>query len=371
MAKRRSKGEGTIYQNPKGLWVAQITLPNGKRKTKYSKNQKVVQEWLLTQRNYLRQGLLVENDRLTVSAFLDRYFQDIASHTLRPKTLESYEYLIRVHIKPELGSFRLSALNPAHLQALYSMKLNQGLSNRTVQYIHSIIHKALKQALRWGLVSKNVADLAEAPKVKRKIPQTLSVNEVQKLLSVTRESRLFPLYVLAVTTGMREGELLALDYESVNFLNNTIQVKHSVQQLAHKGIVITEPKTEKSKRTIVVPSFAMSILWEYQLKAGSVTGLIFHTSSGKPISPRNMVREFKLYLKKAKLPEIRFHDLRHTAATLLLSEGVHPKVVQEMLGHSQINLTLDTYSHVLPTIQAEAAERMNSLLGTAYLRLTH
>jgi integrase len=348
MARKRSPGEGTIYfSKTQNLWVSQITLPNGKRKTKYDKSQKVVQAWLLTQRTALRQGLLVEEDKMTYGDFLSRYFNDVATHTLRPKSLESYESLIRMHIQPEIGMIRLSALNPVHLQNLYSSKLNQGLSRRTVHYIHAIIHRSLNQALKWGLIYRNVADLAESPKVERKIPQTLSAEEVKKFLLVVKEDRLYPLYLLAVTTGMREGELLALDFESVDFFKNTIHVKRSAHQLIGKGIVISEPKTEKSKRTIAVPEFVMDILYEHLEKSGRKGGLIW---------------EFKAHLVEAGLPDIRFHDLRHTAATLLLTEGVHPKVVQEMLGHSQISLTLDTYSHTIPNMQTEAAEKMNTLL---------
>ena len=152
--KRRAKGEGTIYQNPKGLWVSQITLPNGKRKVKYSKTQKVVMDWLLAQRQAVQANNWVDEDKITLSAFIDRYLKDVAAHTLRPKTLESYESLIRLHIKPELGEFKLSALRPDHLQALYSQKLNSGLSRRTVQFVHSILHKVLDQALKVGPGSK-------------------------------------------------------------------------------------------------------------------------------------------------------------------------------------------------------------------------
>jgi integrase len=362
MVRRRSRGEGTIYQRPGGLWVAQFTLPNGKKRTKYSKSQKTVREWLKTQLNALKQGLLVEEEKITLSQFIDRYYTDVASHSLRPKTLESYEYLIRMHIKPDIGNIRLTALTPAHLQNLYSLKLNQGLSRRTVQYVHSILHRSLNQALKWGLVSRNVADLAEAPTVKRRAPQTLNQDEVRQFLSVVKDDRHYPLYVLSFS-GMREGELLGLHWEDVDFFSNTIHIKHAVQQLRGKGLVLTEPKSEKSRRSLAVPAFAMDALWEYREKTGRISGLVFQTSNGTPISPRNLVRHFKKMLNKAGLPNIRFHDLRHTAATLLLSQGVHPKVVQEMLGHSQINLTLDTYSHVLPDIQQEAAEKMNGILS--------
>lgn len=363
--KRRAKGEGTIYQNPKGLWVSQITLPNGKRKVKYSKTQKVVMDWLLTQRQAVQANNWVDEDKITLSAFIDRYLKDVAAHTLRPKTLESYESLIRLHIKPELGEFKLSVLRPDNLQALYSQKLNSGLSRRTVQFVHSILHKILDQALKWGLVLRNVADLVDAPSVRRSAPVTFTPEQVKHFLDSVQNDRMFPIYALAISCGLREGEVLGLHFEDVEWEKNTIHVKHAVQYLIGKGLILTEPKTEKSRRAIKVPDYTMHVLKKYCDSQKRNQGLMFTTSHGTPFSPRNVIRYFKQALRDAGLPEIRFHDLRHTSASLLLSAGVHPKVVQEMLGHSQINLTLDTYSHVLPGLQDEAAEKMNKLITPA------
>jgi integrase len=361
MGKRRSKGEGTIYQNSKGLWVAQVTLPNGKRKVKYSKTQKVVKDWLLGQRKAVEEGNWVDNDRLNISSFLDRYMEDVAAHTLRPKTIESYDYLIRLHIKPEIGNLKLTALRPDHLQNLYSKKLNQGLSKRTVHYVHAVVHKALHQAMKWGLVSKNVADLADPPAVKRQTPKTLTLEQIKQLLAILKNDRLYPLYTLAVGCGLREGELLGLYWEDVDFFSGTLHIQRSVQQLKNKGLYITEPKSEKSKRTIAVPGFALDILWDYKEKYGKVSGLVFSTSNSTPFSPRNLIRHYKSALVKANLPDLPFHSLRHSFASIQLLAGTNPKIVQEALGHSQISLTLDTYSHVIPSLQKEAAEKMNEL----------
>jgi integrase len=337
--------------------VAQITLPNGKRKVKYSKVQKIVKDWLLEQRKAVKDQIWIGDETVTLSDFFARYMTDVAVHKLRPKTLEAYESLIRIHILPEIGNIKLSRLTPGQLQSLYSLKRNQGLSPRTVQFIHSIIHKALEQALKWGVVARNVSDLVDKPTVKRKAPTVWNIDQVQQFLSYVQDDRLYPLYLLAVSTGMREGELLALHWEDVDFSSGTISVRRSLQQLKGKGLVISEPKSEKSKRLISVPAFVLE-----KLKPYKSTGLMFKTINKTPFSPRNLVREFKKHAKNAGLPEIRFHDLRHTAATLMLSAGIHPKVVQEMLGHSQISLTLDTYSHVLPTLQNEAAEKMDELM---------
>jgi integrase len=232
-----------------------------------------------------------------------------------------------------------------------------------VQFIHSILHRALKQALRWGLVARNVADLVDAPTVKRKALEMLTVDQVKILLDTVQYDRLYSLYVLAVTTGMREGELLGLHWEDIDFLMGTIQVRRTVQSLKGKGLVFAEPKSDQSRRQIAVPQFALDALKAYQNKTGNASGLVYRTCNGTPICPRNFIRHFKSALKKANLPDVRFHSCRHFTATALLASGTHPKVVQELLGHSQISLTLDTYSHVIPSLQYEAAEKMDHLFS--------
>lgn len=357
---RRTKNEGTIYwSNTHNLWVAQITLPNGKRKSKYSKDQKTVRNWLLEQRKALKDGSLV-SESITVSEFFKRYL-DVIVHTVRPKTYERYEGLYRLHIEPELGYLKLHYLRPAHIQGLYSTKLSDGQSKRSVQQLHALIHKALDQALKWGLVNQNVSDLVTSPKPDKRIPPTLTKDQVIKFLGVAKKDRLYALYVLAITTGMRQGELLGLRWGDVDLDKALIQVKHTTQTLWKKGIVFTEPKTEKSKRSITIPEIAVEALKNHP-KIESEHDLVFPTSEGTPIRGGNLLKYFKRLLERAGLPQMRFHDLRHTSATLLLTAGVHPKIVQERLGHSQIGLTLDTYSHVLPSMQEEAANKMDNML---------
>ena len=362
MTKRRGHGEGSIYRNSKRYWVGQVTLPNGKRKYKYAKSQKDIQDWLLSQREASRGANWTETDSLTLGVFLDRYIADVASHTLRPKTLEAYSYLIRMHIKPELGNVRLTVLTPGHVQKLYTAKLNSGLSRRTVQFIHSVLHKALDQADKWGMVNRNVTDLVDAPTPKRKALVTWGLEEVNQFLETAKDHRSYPIYLCAAFMGLREGEVLGIHYEDISWPTQTLHVKHAVQALKG-GLVITEPKTEKARRSIKIPATVFDELKRHVEAQKVKQGLIFTTSSGRPISPRNLVRHFKQTIEETGLPEIRFHDLRHGFASILLSNlNVHPKVVQELLGHSQISLTLDTYSHVLPGVQDEVAGRMNDLI---------
>lgn len=364
MAKRRSRGEGSIYyRETKGLWVAKLTLPDGRNKLKYAKQQKTVRDWLVSQQNQLRQGLLTKNDAITISEYLTNYMETVGKHTLRPKTIETNSSIIRIHIIPAIGKIKLAQLRPDHLQSLYSQKLDAGLSRRTVHYIHSIIHKALRQAVRWGIVARNVSDLVDAPSPKRRPPSVYTAEQVQTFLSSVKDDRFYLIYVLAIYGGFREGELLGLHAEDVQLEAGVITVKRAAQYLLGKGVVITEPKTAKSRRSVKLPTTALKVLEEYLKQLNINQGLIFTTASGNPISPRFLVKKFKQAITKAGLPDIRFHDLRHTSATLLLSANVHPKVVQERLGHSSITLTMDTYSHVIPGMQDEAAEKLDLILN--------
>jgi len=360
---RRTKGEGTIYFNKTSKrWVAQITLPNGQRKGKTSKRQKVVQDWLINQRKKANDGLYVTDEQIKLGAFLDRYLVDVAAHNLRPRTYERYVGVINNHIKPDLGNIRLSALRPDHVQSLYSKKLTSGLSLNSVRYIHAVLHKALFQALKWGLVSRNVSDLVDKPKTERKTFKTWSVVEVNQFLDAVVDHRWYPIYVLAIHTGLRQGELLGIHREDIDLEHGVINVRHQISSIRGQGLTITEPKTDKARRPVILPSTALDALKQHLKVIGNGGGLIFTTSTGNPISPRNILRHFKQVIDQTSLPDIRFHDLRHTHATLLLAAGVHPKVVQERLGHSQISLTLDTYSHVIPSLQSEAAEQFETIL---------
>ncbi|MBI5954429.1 MAG: site-specific integrase [Chloroflexi bacterium] len=361
--KRRSRGEGSIYYlDKKKLWVAKITLPDGKRKVKYAKDQKAVRDWLAKTQIELRQGILVKDDNITFEKFVTDYMENVRKNSLRPKTFEVYSYLLKLHINPEIGHIKLVQLRPDHLQSLYAKKVTSGLSKRTVQFMHAIIHKALKQALKWGMVNRNVADLVEAPKPKRQSLTVWDSQQVNTFLSSCKDHRFFPIFVVAIYCGMREGELLGIHRENIDLSKGTIRVMHQAQSLKG-GMVITDPKTESSKRLITVPKTALDVLKSHIKGLENKTGLIFSTSTGKPISPSNLQKAFREETEKAGLPRIRFHDLRHTSATLLLEAGVHPKVVQERLGHSQISMTLDLYSHVLPSMQKEAADKMEDILS--------
>jgi integrase len=358
VVKRRAKGEGSIFKEKSGYWRAVITFPDGSRKYKRAKRQSVVREWLQEQRQSIQRNVLLKDDKVLFGDYLDHLI-DAFTPTLAPSTVESYQRLIRIHIKPELGHMRLVKLRPDHLQALYSRKLDAGLSNRTVQYIHAVIRRSLSQAAKWGLLHHNPTNAVVAPVAKREPPPTLSAEQAKLFLESVEGHRYYPVYFLAITTGLRKGELLGLQVEDVDLKRNKLQVKHTqvdIQGKTHLG----QPKSAAAKRTITLADNACEAIKEHCSKG---EGYVFTSSAGTPLSQRNLSRHFHRTLEKLGLPNMPFHALRHTAATLLLQANVHPRLVQEMLGHSTIVLTLDTYSHVIPGHHDEAADEMERIFG--------
>lgn len=361
VTKRRGNNEGSIFwDTSKERWCAEITLLDSRRKRKRNKSKKVVQDWLLEQRNQIQQGIVVNDTNETVREYLTRFLEEVVAHTVKPSTYTSYSFWITSHIIPSIGRIKLKNLQPHHLQKLYSTKLEEGLSKRSVQYIHAIIRRALNEAVKQGFIVRNPTNAVTAPKPQRKNFTTLTVEQVRKLLREVEGHRFYPIYVIAVMMGLRKGEILGLRWQDVNFDNNTISIENIVYEIKgnlYQGV----PKTKRSKRTVAMPDFVSNVLVNYKTDTGKTQGLIFQTSTGRPISLRNLSRHYYKARDEAGIPKVRFHDLRHTAATLLLKENVHPKIVQEMLGHSSITLTLDTYSHVIPGIQKKAAEKMDYL----------
>jgi len=375
---RRGHGEGSIYHRSDGRWAASISLEGGKRKTLYGKTRREVQEQLKIALHQQQQGVLVTGPQQKVGQFLVHWLEDVHKHTVRPRTYERYEAIIRLHLVPGIGHHLLQKLSPQHLQAFYTKKLDAGLSPTTVISFHKMLHLALDKAVQWNLISRNVCDAVTPPHVKRFEIQPLNSEQVQQLLAAAVGHRLEALFVLALATGMRRGELLALKWQDIHFATGTLQVRRVLTHMPAKlngkgGYVEAEPKTEKSRRNIAIATFAVEKLKQHRirqleekLKAGPAwteKDLVFCSMvGGHLLSSRILFAQFKALLKKAGLPDIRFHDLRHSSATMLLSIGVHPKVVQELLGHSQISMTMDIYSHVLPTMQQEAIGKLNNVL---------
>jgi integrase len=322
----------------------------------------------------MNQGLPIVGERQTVSQYFESWLAS-ARYRLKATTLKRYRINLRYHIIPALGHIALSRLTPQQVQALYTKKFAVGYSASAVANIHTVLHSGLKEAVRLGLVQRNVADLVQKPRRRRTKMQTLSEEQVRIFLKAIKGKRLEALYVLALSTGMREGELLGLRWDDIDLERGFLQVKVSLQESdGPERRILDEPKTPHSRRRIALAATAKTALCEHQqrqenersIAAGIWDGrlnLVFPNTLGRPLHACHLRRrQLGPILAEAGLPPIRFHDLRHTAATMLLRRGVNPKIVSEMLGHANISITLDTYSHVTPDMQQAAAGAMDDVL---------
>jgi integrase len=377
LSKKRGNGEGSIYRRKDGRWVGQYTVYTAKGpeyRYIYGKTRAAVAEKLTKAMADRDGGFVFDAGSLTVEEYLRRWLTDSLRGTVRARTCERHEINVRVHVNPVLGRVRLKCLTPAHVRALHREKLDAGLASATVRKIHSILHKARSQAVADGLVPRNAADVS-APRSAPKEMRPLSEDEARLFLEVVKTSggRFEALYVLAITTGLRRGELLGLRWDDADLERGTLRVGRSLVRESGRHTV-GETKTRRGRRQVNLTPRTVSALkahrkrqLEERMTLGEIyedRGLIFSSSVGTPVNPENLVnRSFKPLLKKAGLPEIRFHNLRHTCATLLLGRGVHPKLVQELLGHATIAMTLDTYSHYLPSMGDQAAGAMEDALG--------
>ena len=376
MTSRRGHNEGSIYQRKDGLWTARLNLgyQNGRRRRKdfYGRTRREVQQKLAAGQRALQDSLPIPAERQRFGAFLVKWLEDVARPNLRPRVFVRYRELLTLHAIPALGTRPLAKVTPQDLQGLYA-GLGEKLAPRTVGHVHRVLHRALQDALRWGLVARNVCDAVKPPKVQAQEMRALSPSEARQLLTAAAGNPLEALYVLAVTVGLRQGELLGLKWADLDLDGGRLQVRRSIARVNGHGWLEQEPKSAKSRRSVALTPLAVETLQRHRQRqlerrlealTWEDNGFVFANEVGRPMTPENLTqRSFQPLLERAGLPRMRFHDLRHTAATLLLAQGVHPKIVSEMLGHSQIAITLDLYSHVTPTLQAEAAERMQAVLA--------
>jgi integrase len=377
--KQQGNGAGMVYprKNKDGKIIGYRGAyhgPDGKRRYVSAKKKSDAEREFRQAMTDADRGLVFDAGSLTVEAYLKRWLTDSVRNTVRSTTFERYEQITRIHIVPEIGRLKLKALTPAHVRGLYQEKL-QSLSPRSVRYVHVTLHKALKLAVQDGLIPRNVTEAVKPPQIQKEEMRPLTSGQAKTLLKFVRSEadRLEALYVMAVTTGLRQGELLGLKWDDVDLEAGTLQVRRTLTT-GKSGPVLSSPKTKGSRRTVRLSQTALIALRSHlnrQLgeidRAGSLwreNGLIFASETGEPLDRRYITtHRFKPLLKHAGLPQIRFHDLRHTCATLLLLKNVNPKVVSEMLGHASIAITLDTYSHVLPNMQNEATKAMEEALS--------
>lgn len=390
---KRGNNEGSVYQRKNGHWVGAITTgvdPDSGRPTRHyvsGKTREEVAKKVTAALNAVQQGVFVDSKVQTLGEWLDIWLNEYAKAHVRVSTWTSYEMLIRVHIKPAIGNIKLAKLQPHHLQKLYNDKLEHGrhdgrggLSARTVELIHIVLHSALSQAMKEGLVVRNASEATKRPRREKHEMRVLTLEEQTRLQAVLSTERLGPAFLLDLGTGMRCGELLGLKWENVDLNEGVIRVQQSLTRIRVEDRSLRtelrfQPlKTAKSRRSIPIPQSLIAALKSHKarqnhekLKAGTAYqdhGLVFCTELGQPIDPRNLARIFARLLEQAGISKATLHTMRHSYATRLLEMNEHPKVVQELLGHSQISMTLDTYSHVMPEIKQAAAAKLDDLLIT-------
>lgn len=317
---------------------------------------------------------VARDDRLLVRDYFGRWLASIEP-TVRPATFRRYGDLVRRHALPGIGGTRLVKLTPLDLQRLYADRLAAGLSPTTVHHLHAVIHRALKQAMRWGLVDRNVSEMTDAPR--RTLPdvKTWDAKQTAAILAAGDKTNLAPLWRLALLCGLRRGELLGLQWEDLDLSHGTLAVRRTLSRGKGGTWELGQPKTVSGRRSIALPASCVAALRQHRarqakerLRLGPLWedhGFIFTNETGGPLHVNTLVACFRRLVAAAGVPLIRVHDMRHTCATLLLTEGVHPKIVQERLGHADISMTLNRYSHVTPGMQRQAADALDAAVAAA------
>ena len=379
---------GHIRQRSPGSWEITYELPQDGSDKRRQRTQTVrgtkrdAQQELTRLLREIDTGGFVEPNRLTIGEYLERWLADYAKPNVGGKTYEVYRNHLRTQIIPPLGAIPLARLSPLDLQGLYARLRTEGrkdgrpggLSARTILHFHRILHKALDQAVKWRLVARNVCDAVEPPRPQQQESHVLDEEQTVRLLEAAKGTQLHLPILLACATGARRGELLALKWENVDLEAGVICIRQALEQTTG-SLKFKTPKTTKSRRTVVLPRFAVEALTrhrgeqaQHRLLLGPAyqdSGLVIARPNGLPVRPDNFSTEFGAFLKQHDLPHVRFHDLRHGHASQLFKAGVHVKVVRERLGHSGVGITLDTYGHVLPGMQEEAAQRLDEALLAA------
>jgi integrase len=388
---KRGTNEGSIFKRKDGRWVGSLNLgwEDGKRKRRhfYAATAAEVRDELLKARSDQSHGLPVTSERQTVAEFLEDWLEHTLKARAQPRSFESFSVIVKKHIVPSLGRIRLDKLTPQQVQALLEKKRKpyktktksgktiekHGLSPQSIASIRTVLRSALSQALKWGIIGRNVATLIDPPRIPRPLAHVIELDGARKLLEVARGKRFEAVFVLALTLGLRRGEILGLRWSDVDFEKSAVRVNQALQRVGGK-LQVTEVKTQRSRRVVAIPESVVRALKtrraqqaQDRLLAGPEwedSDLAFTGPTGAPLEPITLHRDFKQLLQTAELStNTRFHDLRHTAASLLLAEGVHLRMIMELLGHSSISLTANTYAHVMPAAMRDVADRMESLLG--------
>ena len=376
---------GSIRRRGKGTYELTIDLgkdSNGRRQRKFVNvkgTRKEADKKLRELAAAVDSGTALDLSKVNLSEFLERWMADYVATNTAPSTQDGYHFIVRCHLIPHLGNIPLKKLQPAHLQEYYAKALSTGrrdgkggLSARTVKHHHRVLSEALSHAVKWGVLSRNVAQMTDPPRPSRKEINILSPVEIDRLVDAFEGTDYYALVYTALYTGMRRGELLGLRWCDVDLPLATISVTQSLQRLYGGEFSVREPKSAHSRRLIPMPPSLAVLLrrhneHEEQRKellgmTDSPTDLVFSRYDGHPLDPSTVSHNFGDIVTKSGLKNVRFHDLRHAHASLMLRTGASPKVISERLGHSSIAITMDIYSHVMPGLQEEAAIRFEEAL---------
>lgn len=385
--------KGKLIQRSEGSWSIVLYIGRdpvtGKKRQKWHTfrgNKKLAEKELTRLVHEVHTGAYIEPSKLTVAAYLSRWLDDYAKTNVAGKTFERYAEIVKNNLAPALGSVPLCNLRPLHIQSYYSQALQsgrvrrrkneaepRGLSAQTVLHHHRVLREALNRAVKWQLLIRNPADAVEPPKPARNEMRALNETETAWLLEVAKGTRVYLPVILAVTSGLRRGEFLGLQWSDIDRASSTIAVQRSIEQ-THAGMRFKSPKARKGRLIALLPITVEALEQHRQLqdqqkkKLGNAyqdQDLICAREDGSLWKPDAFTAEFARLARKAGFKGIRLHDMRHSHATQLLRHGVHPKIVSERLGHSKVGITLDIYSHVLPGMQEDAALKLNLSLGAA------
>lgn len=348
----------------------------GKRKQKFKGGFKTKKEAekacaeLITQ---IENEQYIEPSKIRLKDFILEFMEEHEKQTIRPTTYRTQINIIRKHIIPNLGHYELQKLTPMIIQKFYNQKAKEGYSGSYIKLMHAILCKTLRTAHEWEVVNKNVTTLVRSPRIERKEVQTWTIDEAKRFLSVVQNRRLYIAYVLAIFTGMRKGEILGLQWKDIDLETKRISVRRTLIKDDNGKLTFDDTKTFGSKRLISLSDFVVSSLKkrkaqlnEMKLRLGKGFqdfDLVVCNNVGTPLDLGDLNRDLNYVIEKYDFPKIKFHALRHTHATLLLLLGENPKVVAERLGHSSISITMDTYSHVTPTMQQQAADKLDQAIN--------
>jgi integrase len=377
MSRRRGNNEGSLYQRKDGLWCAQVSL-EGRGLTKYAKTQKECRGWIKETIAKIDGGLTFEATLITVERFFELWLNG-KELSRRPGTVENYRKITNSYILPKLGQMRLQDLTPTSITQLYLLLKEEGKGARSVQAVHVILHCALKQAVREGLLSRNPVDAVDRPRVEQTENQILTEEQARQLLTAASASLYETVFYLALVSGMRKGELLGLKWSDLDLTKGTLHVQRQLQCIKPDGYVLVPPKTKAGKRPIKLGQGMLAQLEKHRMNqellksaAGEKwqeNNLIFTSSIGTFMDQSRVSKEFKRLLAKANLPDLRFHDLRHTSLSLLLENGTPVNTVQQRAGHSKASVTVDIYGHAMAGSQNQAADRIDELVTPIAVKL--